>query len=163
MSRVPKGRPTTSTERMRLKKLRDAGKADPIKLCKVCGKRLKKGAGANRAYDMDLCHFHWRQTPEGKAVRRQKQIKTELWGVWYFGGNPLEGFTSVRKAIAASKNENGKENDPVFAVWSDGRVTCHVDLTHRAAVGMKPEDGDELIDDFEDLRAEVPENLRVWF
>ena len=163
MPLVPKGRPTTSTERMRAKKLRDAGKADPVKVCKVCGKKLKKGAGSNRAYDMDLCYVHWKQTPEGKAVRRKKEIKQDLWGVYYFTGEPeLEGFTSIRKAITASVVPGGI-NHPVFAVWSDGRVTAHCCLTHRAARGLKPEDGDQLLDGFEIMRQKVPESLRTWF
>lgn len=149
---------------MRAKKLRDAGQADPVKTCKVCGKKLKKGAGANRAYDMDLCYQHWRQTPEGKAVRRRSEIKTELWGVYYFTGEAgqLESFPSIRKAITASVVRGGT-NHPVFSVWSDGRVTAHVNLTHRASRGLRPEDGDELIDGFEELRLRVPKNLQTWF
>ena len=159
----PVGKPTTSAERMRLKKLRDAGEAAPVKTCSVCGKKLKKGAGANRAYDMDLCFEHWKKTPEGKAVRRAKQIKQEIWGVWFIGGDPPEGFTSIRKALTASKNLNGRDNHPVFVVWSDGHVTIHCGLTHRNAVGLKPTDGDEVIEDLEFFREQVPEDRRIWF
>ncbi|QNJ25900.1 hypothetical protein SynSYN20_01573 [Synechococcus sp. SYN20] len=147
---------------MRLKKLRDKGEAAPVKTCSVCGQRLKKGAGANRAYDMGLCYTHWRQTPEGKAVRRAKQIKSEVWGIWYYGGEPAEGFASLRKALTASV-QVGAENHPVFVVWSDGRVTVHFALTHRASRGLVPEEGDEIVDGFEEFKEQVPQNLKTWF
>lgn len=162
MSLLPKGRPTTSAERMRLKKLRDQGKADPLKKCTECGKTLKKGAGANRAWEMGLCHEHWKKTPEGKAIRRAKQVGDKEWGVWYFGGQPPEGFSSIRKAITASVVKGG-ENHPVFCVWNDGRVTCHFELTHRASRGLTPEDGDEVLDEYQAFLDEVPKNLRTWF
>ena len=149
---------------MRAKKLRDAGKADPIKICSVCQKKLKKGAGSNRAWLAGLCFDHWKQTKEGKAIRREKEIKQDVWGVYYFcgEGDDLKGFTSIRSAISAAVLP-GDTNLPVFAVWSDGRVTTHPGITHRAARGLKPEDGDELLDDFEVMRQQVPESKRTWF
>ena len=143
---------------MRLKKLRDEGKT-----CNVCGKKLKQGAGSNRAYASGLCWEHWRRTDEGKITRRRASLVSDLWGVCYFGGEELKPFTSIRKALSASVNRGGRDNHPIFAVWSDGRVTMHCGLTARTAAGLAPEDGDELIDDFQQFLDVVPENLRTWF
>lgn len=160
---MPKGQPTSSTERMRLQRLRREGVADPVKTCSVCGKSLKKGAGQNLAWNAGLCYQHWIQTPEGKQHRRKSQIKAELWGVAFFGGEPPEFFTSIKKALKASTNKGGRDNHPVFVVWSDGRVTSHCCLTARSAVGLKPEDGDEMLDGFEEFRDQVPQEKRNWF
>lgn len=160
---MPKGKPTTSTERMRLKKLRDQGKLPPIKTCSVCGKKLKKGAGANKAWEAGLCWFHWSQTEEGKIERRRPGLVGELWPVYYFGGPELVPCTSIRKALTASVNKGGRDNHPIFIVWSDGIVTSHCCLTARTAVGIKQDDGDQLIDDYESFLAMVPEHLRTWF
>lgn len=159
---APKGKPTTSTERMRLARLRKQGVADPIKTCSVCGKALKRGAGQNLAWNAGLCYTHWLETPEGKQNRRKSQIKNKIWGVAFFGGEHPEHFTRIKAALKASF-ATGQENYPVFVVWSDGRVTMHPGLTSRKAVGLKPEDGDEMLEGFEEFIDQVPENLRNWF
>lgn len=154
---MPKGRPTTSTERMRLKKLRDQGKLPPIKTCSTCGKKLKEGAGSNRAYEAGLCWEHWVQTDEGRITRRRSSLVTELWPLIYIGTKDLIPFTSIRKCLSAGKGE------PIYVVWSDGRVTLHLGLTTRTVARLKPEDGDQLIDDFQDFLDMVPEDRRAWF
>lgn len=160
---MPKGKPTTSTERMRLKKLRDLGQAPPIKTCSVCGKTLKEGAGSNRAWKAGLCWQHWRQTEEGKITRRRAGLAQDRWAVYYFAGEDLQPFSNIKKALSASKNKGGRENHPVYVVWSDGIVTSHCCLTARTAVGLTPDDGDQLLDEYEDFLEMVPTSLRTWF
>ena len=155
---MPRGRPTTSTERMRLKKLRDQGKADPVKTCSVCGKTLKKGAsGASKAWHAGLCYEHWKQTDEAKQERRAKKLKQEFWGIGYFSGEPLAFHPSIKKAMKAAGR------DEVYVVWNDGRVTIHCDLTFRTSVGLTPESGDQMLEGFEELQALVPDELKDWF
>lgn len=159
----PKGKPTTSTERMRLKRERELGNAPPVKTCAACGKKLKQGAGSNRAYDAGLCWEHWRQSPEGKIERRKSSLVSEKWGVCYFGGEKLVPHTSLRAALSESVRKGGRENLPIFVVWSDGTVTMHLGLTARKSAGLKPDDGDLLIDEFEDFLDMVPDHLKTWF
>ncbi len=150
---------------MRLKKLREQGKAPPLKKCSVCGKNLKKGAGANRAWEANLCWEHWVQTDDGKVTRRRQGLakREGVWGVPFFGGEDVKPFTNMRSALSASVNKGGRDNFPVFVVWSTGIVTCHNGLTARKAVGLQPEDGDQLIDEFEYFLDVVPEHLKTWF
>lgn len=162
---APKGRPTTSTERMRLKKLRDSGEAPPVKTCSVCGKKLKQGAGSNRAWEAGLCWDHWKQTDEGRVTRRRQGLakREGVWGVAFFGGEDLRPYTNMRGALSASVQKGGRDNHPVFVVWNTGIVTCHSGLTARKSVGLQPEDGDQLIDEYEYFLDVVPEHLKTWF
>jgi len=142
---------------MRLKKLRDQGVLPPVKTCNVCGKKLKEGAGSNRAYEVGLCWTHWVETDEGRLTRRRQGLVQKLWPVIYIGTADLLPFTSVRKCVSAGKGE------PIYVVWSDGRVTMHLGLTARSASGLRPEHGDQLLDGFEDFLDLVPEDRRTWF
>jgi hypothetical protein len=148
---------------MRLRRLRELGVADPVKTCSVCDKPLKRGAGQNLAWSAGLCYQHWIQTPEGKQNRRKGQIKNDIWGVAFFGGDPPQYFTRIKAALKASTVKAGRDNQPLFIVWSDGRVTLHLGLTSRKAVGVKPEDGDEMLEGFEEFLSEVPDAQKNWF
>lgn len=160
---MPKGKPTTSTERMRRKRERELGIAPPIRTCRVCGKSLKEGAGENRAWQMHLCWEHWRQTPEGKIQRRRSSLVNDMWGVCYFGGQELKPYTNIRAALSASVRKGGRDNLPIYVVWRDGTVTMHTGLTARKASGLRPEDGDQLLDEYQDFLDMVPQHLRTWF
>ena len=150
---------------MRLKKARERGEAPPLKTCTQCGKKLKMGAGSNRAWEAGLCWEHWRQTDEGKVTRRRQGLakREGVWGVAFFGGEEVKPFSNMRAALKASVNKGGRDNLPVFVVWSSGIVTCHNGLTARKAVGLQPEDGDQLLDEYEYFLDVVPDHLRTWF
>ncbi len=159
---------STSTERMRRKRQRELGLAPPLKKCKICDQKLKKGAGSNKAWEMDLCWKHWKETDEGRIERRRQNLKgdptgKDVWGVLFFGGDPPEHFSSLRKALSASTKPGRATNLPVYVVWCDGRVTVHNGLTARTAVYLSPKDGDVLLMGGEWFRSFVPEPARAWF
>lgn len=172
---APRGNPTTSTERMRLKKLRDMGVIPPPLCCSVCGQPLKEGAGANRAYRAGLCWEHWDLSPEGRRYRRRYSLKDRGEGVWAVGyfsgkpGEPLERRSGLREAIgAAYMGKGAPANGPLYVVWCDGRVSYHLGLTVRSAKGLSPEHPSTVFLRADDprateLRAQIPENLTTWF
>lgn len=141
---MPKGAPTTSAERMRLKKLRDQGLAARFDgSCRECGAVLKPAAGGFKAFALGLCWRCYKASPEGKEERRQREAmrRAELTGdqpdqgpkpVAYFGAKPggeIRRYGRLREAVGAAYVGRGKRSGWVYVVWSDGDVTAHVDMT----------------------------------
>lgn len=164
---APKGSPTTSAERMRLKRLRDKGVIPPALNCKECGRAMKYGASEeSKAYSLGLCWACWKKTDEGKLERRRQNLSRDTWGVCWFGGKPGEDVVkvaSLRAAISASYVSRRGPNGTIFIVWSDGRVTEHTGLTIRLSKGLRPEDGVPVTDDPDWFREQVDERLKTWF
>jgi len=168
---TPRGNPTTSTERMRIKALRDRGVLPPVPNCTHpgCNRQLKFGAGHNKAFAAGLCWEHWRESEEGRLARREQNLLTENWAVSYFsaqGDGPIERHPDVRAAIGKAYFGKGKPRNPVYVVWRDGTVTVYADLSVRAAKGLTPEQGIELSPSdplWADFRSQVPEKARTWF
>ena len=165
---TPRGKaPLSSTERMRLKRMRDRGELPPLKTCSECGKVLKFGASTeNKAYDAGLCWEHWKISDAGRHERARQNLKKKSWGVAYFGGKPgedIERFKTLRKAVEGSYVGRGQENGPVYVVWQDGKVTEHHGLTTRSAVGLSPDKGELVTDDPGWFRDKVEESQRKWF
>ena len=165
---VPKGKPTTSAERMRLKRLRELGELPQLPTCQACGKRMKPNASQqSRAAQMGLCWACWKETPEGKLTRRRQGLKREVFPVAYFGNQPDEEphlEKSMRKALTASVTKRGEPNEPIFICWSTGLITCHHGLTASTAYGVEPDDGEELQDgDPAFFHDQVPDQLKTWF
>ena len=164
---TPKGKPTTSTERMRLKRLRERGAAPALKTCSVCGKVLKESSGSGKAYAAGMCWQHWKVSEEGRTERQRQNLKQDIWRVAYFGAQPGEEPTfcaTMRKALKASYVDRTlTRNGPIWAVWSDGSVTIHYGLSATTALKLKPEDGDLVIDEAHWFRDQVPDSKRTWF
>lgn len=163
---MPRGKPTTSTERMRLKRLRDQGVVPPVKTCKECGKRLKLGAsGESKAYRLDLCWACWKKSPEGKIERRRQNLKREIWPIGYFAGpddDHVLPHRTLRIAQSAASGGRHKPPGPVYIAWSDGRVTLHAGLTARQVPGLGPGDGEEVLEP-EWFLAQIDDSLKTWF
>ncbi|ACY75822.1 predicted protein [Cyanophage PSS2] len=165
----PRGKPTTSTERMRLKKLRDQGKAPPLKNCKACGKVLKPTSGSSKASREGLCWDCWKTSPTGKIERRRQNLVKDTWGVAYFSCKPGEEFKKFARAKQAISNayvdRTMTRNGPVVAVWNDGTVTIHWNMAQSRASQITKENGDELIGEPspEWFRAQVDESKSAWF
>lgn len=163
----PRGKPTTSTDRMRAARLRAKGEAPALKKCSVCGKILKPGAGSGKAYAAGLCWAHWKVTPEGRKERQRQNLTQDVWRVGYFGcqpGEEPEFQSTMRKALKASfVDRTLTRNNPIWVVWSDGSVTIHHGLSAGTALGVTPDDGDHVIDDAEWFRDHTPDSKRTWF
>lgn len=145
---------------MRLKRMREQGLAEPVKTCTVCGKKLKKGAGANKAWSEGLCWEHWKQSEPGKKERRRQNLKKDLWAVAFFidDGKKVRCFSSARQALRATKAPR-----LMVVTWSDGRFTCHTNCTFASVQGMTPESGDLLLDWTKEMEALIPDEKRAWF
>ena len=167
--RVPKGSPTTSTERMRLKKLRDMGLAEQIPNCKSCGTPLKVRSGSGKAYKAGLCYACWSQTEQYRIQKRETALAKDIWAVGYFSGKPGEPLlkrTRLREAIGKAYVGRNKDNGPVFIVWSDGRVTEHYGLSATNSKGMTPEHPSAVDfppDNPEWFLDQIPPEKRTWF
>ena len=170
---MPKGRPTTSTERMQLKKLRDQGLAPPIKKCRSCGKETKPASGSSKAAKLGLCWDCWRSTPEGKKERRRQNLVRKVWIVAYFSAREGEGyqqFSRARQAIGhAYVDRTLVNNSPVVCVWSNGDVTAHFGLTSQSrSEDFTTASGQFFLEgpdepDADWFKAQVPEPKRTWF
>ena len=165
---TPKGRPTTSAERMRAARLRAKGEAPALPTCKACGKQMKPSASKeSKAAQQGLCWACWKITPDGRKERQRQNLASDLWRVGYFGCQPGEepSFqTTMRNALKASFTDRTlARNGPVWIVWSDGTVTVHYGLSAGTALGITPDDGDTVIDDAEWFRNQVPDSKRTWF
>lgn len=167
---MPRGKPTTSTERMQIKKLRDDGKLPPLKKCKTCNKGLKPTSGSSKAFQLDLCWACWRSSPEGKIERRRQNLVKDVWAVAYFSCKPGEDFQQFTRAKAAISNafvdRTMTRNGPVVAVWSDGSVTLHWNIAQSNSGDITKENGDELIGEEpspEWFRSQVDESKAAWF
>jgi hypothetical protein len=161
---TPKGKPTTSTERMRAKRARELGLAPPIPVCSVCGSKLKAGAGSDKAYAAGMCWKHWKQSEEGKVDRRRLNLRSDNWAVGYVvrcAHGEGHFVTSARAAVSCGRTL-GKDC-LIAVVWRDGEVTIHPGLTSKNCTGLKPEDGDLIVDDAEWFHDLVPETKRTWF
>ena len=158
MSSVATVAKTTSTERMRLKKLRDLGKLPALQTCNACGKTLKLSKNAqNKAAAQGLCHACWRQTPDYKEERARqnsqlvsRQPVRNIRPIAYFGaqpGKPYKRYPSARKAHSACYVGKGKLAGVVVVCWSDGRVIGYWGRTAAGLLGITPDDGDVVIDE----------------
>lgn len=162
----PKGKPTSSTERMRAKRARELGLAPPLKTCSVCGKQLKEGSGSGKAYAAGLCWEHWRESQAGKVERRRQNLRSDVWAAAYIVSctdkTAAIYFPNARAAISAAKNA-GK--DCIIAVcWSNGDVTVHPGLTSKNCAGLTPDDGDPVLsEDIDWFHKNVPVKKRTWF
>ena len=168
---TPKGKPTTSTERMRLKRLREKGEAPALPQCKACGKTMKPSVSKQSKAAMDgLCWACWKLTPAGKKERQRQNLAQDVWRVAYFGCKPDDEppvyCTTMRKALAASYVDRTlTRNGPVWVVWSDSTVTVHHGLSAATALKIQPDDGDVvgMEEDADWFRERVPEDKRTWF
>ena len=165
---TPKGRPTISTERMRAARMRAKGEAPALPHCRACGKKMKPSASKeSKAAKLGLCWACWKVTPEGRKERQRQNLAQDLWRVAYFGCQPGDEphfETTMRKALKASfVDRTLTRNSPIWIVWSDGSVTIHYGLSAGTALGVTPDDGDQVIDDAAWFRAQVPQAKRTWF
>lgn len=155
---------------MRRKKLRDAGELPELKKCSVCGRTLKPGSGSGKAYAAGLCWQHWRQTDEGKLVRRRTSLAQKWWAVAYFSKKPDEEewtqFARIKHAITnAYVDRSLSRNGPIVVVWNCGKVTMHWEVAQARSHEVTPDAGDELIGIPEPsfFRDQVDEKKRSWF
>jgi len=149
---------------MRAKRARELGLAPPIPTCKVCGKKLKKGAGSDKAYEACLCWEHWKLSEEGKVDRRRFNLRSDNWAVGYVvkcADGQGRFLASARAAVSAARTIG--RDCLIACVWRDGLVTVHPGLTSKNCSGLKPEDGDPIIEDAEWFHDQVPESKRTWF
>ena len=167
--KLPKGQPLTSTERMRLKKLRDQGLVEQLPNCKQCNAQLKVRSGSGKAYSLGLCYACWRKTSDYRIQKRENALAKEFWAVGYFSGKPgepLEKRTRLREAIGKAYVGRNAENGPVFVVWNDGRITEHYGLTATNSKGMSPDHWsacDLPPDNPEWFLDQIPQDKRTWF
>lgn len=165
---------STSTERMRLKRMRELGELPPLPQCKACGKTMKlQKKGSNKASEQGLCHACWRKTPEYKVERarqnsklRGRQHQKDVWPIAYWGGLPDAEpvrYPSARKAHSASYAGKGKPSGPVVICWSDGRVIAYWGRSAASLLGISPEDGDHVFDDPHDFHQQLKGTEKVWF
>ena len=167
--KVPKGSPTTSAERMRLKKLRDMGLAAKIPTCKSCGVQLKVGSGSGKAYKEGICYECWSKTKGYRIHKREQALATSIWAVGYFSakpGEPLQKWVRLREAIGKAYVGRNKENGPVFIVWSDARVTEHYGLSATNSKNMTPDHPSAVdlpVDNPAWFLDQIEPNKRTWF
>ena len=165
---------STSTERMRLKRMRELGEVPPLPQCKACGKTMKlQKRGSNKASEAGMCHACWRKTPAYKVERarqnsklRGRQHQKDVWPIAYWGGQPDEQqvrYSSARKAHSASFVGKGKPSGPVVICWSDGRVIAYWGRSAANLLGIGPEDGDHVFDDPHDFHQQLTGTEKVWF
>lgn len=178
---LPKGRPSTGSERTIEWQLRKKGVLPPLPTCSACGAQLKVGCGSGKASEMGLCYKCYRATPEYKeAAKQQKRLKRlgvsaatevpdlEAWPVGYFSakqGEELVKHDRLRTAIGYAFDRS-KDNGPVFIVWSDGRVTEHYGLTAKNSKGMTPDHWSacEIPPDNPGwFLAQIPPEKQIWF
>lgn len=162
---MPKGRPTTSAERMRLKRLREQGLAAPVRTCKQCGTTLKPTAGSSKASKLDMCWACWKVTPEGKLDRRRLNLKGSVWAIGYVVRNDQGQHAYVANLRQALSHPicKGKSNCILAAIWSNGEVSLHPGLTTKNCSGLRPEDGDSPLGETDWFLSFVPEDKRTWF
>ena len=166
---LPEGRPTTSTQRMLRKRLREQGDLPPLPNCTSCGKQLKIASGNGRAYQLGLCWDCFRVSPEGKAQKRKSALKGDVWAVGYFSAKPDEPLVKhdrLRAAIGYAYVGRNKQNGPVFIVWSDAQVTEHYGLSATNSKGMTPDHPSKVdfpVSDPQWFLDQIPEKKRTWF
>lgn len=169
---TPRGAPTTSTERMQIKKLRDQGVLPPLPVCSHpgCTRALRAGCGSDKAFAAGMCWEHWKTSEQGRLERRRQNLVSKVWAVGYFSaapGGPLEKRENMRTAIGATFAGRGVERNPVYVVWSTGAVTAHANLNVRNAKALSPEHPTAtLVTEpglVRILQDQVPEKLRAWF
>ena len=170
---MPKGDPLTSTERMRLKKLRDLGKLPPLPRCKECQRVMKVTSGHGESAKLGLCWSCWKETKTGQKRRRCQNLRLKIWPVMFFSYDyktdklPVS-FTKAGDALShAYAGPQLVKNGPLIIVCNNGEVSQHWQITRKTASTLLPEDGDSVLACAEYgpdwFRDQVPENKRDWF
>lgn len=133
---------------------RRRGELDDLRVCTVCGKKLKP-TSIGAAYEQHLCFEHWALTPEGKEALKQKRAargsKTkEAKPFRYFGCLPGEEawpegpFNRMRLAVSSTYEAKNKPRGTLFIVWSDDTVTAHRNVKQADVGSVEKSAGEEV-------------------
>lgn len=134
---------------------RKRGEMEAVRLCKICGKKLKP-TSIGFAVQQSLCFEHWALTDEGKAYLKEKRALRRMQSkapqmFRYFGclpgeeGFPEGPFNRMRLAVSSAYAGKNKPRGTLFIVWSDDAVTAHKGIK-QADVGSISRTEELLVD-----------------